>query len=465
MDLKYTPPPTLEDFHLSDDFCRFVIGPLGSGKTFSMIMELMRRAFAQQPDVNGVRWTRWAVIRNTLPQLKQTVLPDIQQVLRPIVRFKVAESTIYINESLDDGTKLKVEILLMPIETKEDQRRLLSLQLTGAWLAEFRELNYDTVAAVMGRVGRFPSKAVGGCTWEGVFGESNPFSDGSDWHEHLVLNLPNGWSFWQQPGGLDDEAENRENLPDDYYERLMDGHSEEWIKVHVHGKFGDDLSGQAVFNKTFIPGFHLVKGIEPQTERPLLLGADWGRTPAALIGQVDNYGRLNIFKEVTAVDVGVEQFAARYLTPELLTQRFLGLSHHLIGDPAGRSKGQMGEESIFDILFREGFSAVPAPTNDIDPRLRAVERLFLRQIDGGPAIRIDPDGCPMLVRALGHEYKYRRKKTGDIEELPSKTHPWSDLADALQYLCLGMDSAALGRVMRGRPKWDVQAPPSAAGWT
>jgi hypothetical protein len=69
------------------------------------------------------------------------------------------------------------------------------------------------------------------------------------------------------------------------------------------------------------------------------------------------------------------------------------------------------------------------------------------------------------VQALGNKYRYRRKKDGQIEDLPEKLHPWSDVADALQYLCLSVSANLTGRVMArnfDRPRRPV---PTAAGWT
>ncbi len=87
MDLDYTPPLTVGRF-LHDDkhLVRVLVGPVGSGKSMGAIMEIMRRS-AQQAPHSGIRYTRWALIRNTLQQLKQTVLSDILQYLGPAVHY------------------------------------------------------------------------------------------------------------------------------------------------------------------------------------------------------------------------------------------------------------------------------------------------------------------------------------------------------------------------------------------
>ena len=65
---------------LDDHLVRFIVGPVGSGKSMGCIMELLRRARMQKPDANGRRNTRFALIRNTMQQLRTTVLSDVHAI-------------------------------------------------------------------------------------------------------------------------------------------------------------------------------------------------------------------------------------------------------------------------------------------------------------------------------------------------------------------------------------------------
>ena len=72
---KYKPDGNvLKSFMKSDVFFRGLRGPVGSGKSVSCCVEIFRRALQQEKAPDGKRYSRWAVIRNTNPQLKTTTI-------------------------------------------------------------------------------------------------------------------------------------------------------------------------------------------------------------------------------------------------------------------------------------------------------------------------------------------------------------------------------------------------------
>lgn len=469
--LNFKTPPTIGRFMLDESFVRLIMGPVGSGKSAGCFMELLRRARLQAPDNKGVRRTRMAIIRNTLQQLKQTCLADIEMWLNPIITYKVSDSTIKVRFPLGDGTTVESDWMLIPLDTKADQQRLLSLNLTGAWVSEFREIDPQLISALSGRLGRFPSRAVADPTWFGIVAETNPPDEDSEWFTLLEVERPPNWAFYRQPGGLDKDdygnplGENLENLPPDYYENLLANNNADWSDIHVHAKYGKSLGGQAVFRASFKPDFHIKPADELEIiqHMPVMIGQDFGRTPASLIGQVDSRGRLIIHHEATTEDMGIEQFATRVLNP-LIYEHCHGKRIFMIGDPKGRDKSQVNEDSPFDALRRLGFQIEAAATNNIDTRLRSVEQMLLQQVDGGPALIIS-DECTLLTQAMKYWYRYRRKTTGVLEDKPEKTHPWSDVADCLQYMCMAVNTNLQGRLMN---KWSPppkRPDPSPKAWT
>lgn len=464
-ELNFVTPPTVGRFMLSNAFVRLIMGPVGSGKSAGCFMELLRRARLQEPNARGVRQTRFAIVRNTLQQLRQTCLADIQLWLSPIAHYYVTDATIQVRFPLPDGTKVESDWMLIPLDTKEDQQRLLSLNLTGAWVSEFREIQIDLIDAISGRLGRFPSKAIVEPTWFGIIAESNPPDEDSDWYTKIEIELPPNWEFFKQPGGLSDEAENVDNLPKNYYKTLEANNNSDWCDIHVHAKYGKSLGGQAVFRASFKPDFHIVDAekLEVIRSMPIMLGQDFGRTPATLVGQIDNRGRLVIYDELTSEDMGIEQFATTLLRP-LLYEKYQGYKIFMVGDPKGRDKSQINEDSPFDVLKRLGFDIYAAPTNKVDPRLRAVEQLLLHQCDGGPQLIIS-SRCGYLIQAMKYWYRYKRKLTGTLDDKPEKNHPWSDLADSLQYMALSTNANYLGKVMLAMNPPKRRPSPSVGSWT
>lgn len=460
--MDYVPTATMQRVHNSQAFGRYVVGPVGSGKTTGSIMDLLMIAARQEKARDGLRYTRIALVRNTLQQLRTTLLPDILQLLKGAAEYHVSTSTIRVRTN-----EIHSDWIMMPLDTPDDQRRLLSTQLTMVYVNEFREVPQSLVAAMSGRVGRFPSMTIGITpTRFGILADSNPYADGSEWHKFLELEPNPDHILFRQPSGMSPEAENRENLPDGYYERLVSSHSEDWVKSHVHGLNSDDLAGLAVFKASFSRERHVdMDGLQVNRFRPLMIGMDFGRTPAAVVTQVNTQGRLCALHEETSENMGLQQFLRSKLRPLLTGDRFGGLKSFIVADPAGRIRSQATESTLFDTLREEGFIAVPAPSNDISVRLRAVEKLLL---EGAPqGLVIDGKACPQLVNALASGYRYKRKKNGDAEDSPEKLHPVSDLADSLQYACLGVGSDLTGKIVNrekilSRPR----RPPMPVGaWT
>jgi hypothetical protein len=463
----------------SDSFMRLIAGPVGSGKTTGLIFELLRRSLMQSTSLDGYRYTRWAILRQTLQQLKQTVLKDITHWFSGIARWKVSESTVYFNFG-----DVRSEWILLPLEEPEDRRRLLSMNLTGAMLSECIEIDFELVNDVFGRVGRYPSAADGGATWYGVIGDTNMPPEGTPWHE-AMSDPPIDWQVLIQPGGLEPNAENLEwllqnpdtlKLPVDdplrraqgrkYYERLARSNNENWVKRYVHAQYGPDPSGTAVFAGAFRHSFHVVQSLEPMPNSTIYVGQDFGRDPWSILLQLDYKGRVIVLQEVPAEDIGLITHLRNNLRPVLMNPRYANRPVVVVGDPAGVAKSQYDEKNAFDILKAEGFAAVPAGTNDIDTRLRCVERWLLQQRDGAGAILFDRSRCPKLVMGMGGHYRYSKTPLDISKPLPDK-NPWSHVCDALQYGCLALEghtAKAIARKLAPRSRI-IRAPMPVGGWT
>ena len=115
-------------------------------------------------------------------------------------------------------------------------------------------------------------------------------------------------------------------------------------------------------------------------------------------------------------------------------------------DPSAKARSGVDSRSSLEVFLAAGLDIQLARTNSIEARIGALDSLLGRTLHTGqPAIIIDPS-CSTLITALSTQYRFRlKKKMGSSEPIlddkPEKLHPWSDVVDALQYLCLEVTGA------------------------
>lgn len=459
---------SLDKFFYSDKFISLVIGPVGSTKTTAGIMKILHHAAMMAPCDDGVRRSRCVWIRNTREQLRDTSIPDFLKWIRQgeMGAFLKTEYKFLIKVG-----DLECEVLFRGLDDQNDVRRLLSLQASFIVFDEFREINPDIYNAAQGRVGRYPDKMMNGvgCVRDDgkpnahIWGMTNPPDQDTFWEE-LIAEPPKNVEVTIQPSGMSPEADWTKFLPEDYYDNLSQGKTEDWIDVYIHAKFGKSLSGQPVF-KSFNRDFHVAKEpLKPMyTTEPLIIGVDAGLTPAAIIGQQSYDSRLIVYDALTSEEMGALRFVREKLKP-LLTNKFPGRQAVVVIDPAAFQRVQTDERCVADIYKHEGFLVKPARTNSIAARLAAVEKYLSRVVDGKPGLVIDPENAHMLVMGLAGKYRYKINTKGVKDEKPDKSHPWSDLLDGFQYMCLHADGGEVFGAGFSEERREIVAV-SAAGWT
>lgn len=479
--IEYTAVPSLCEYVASDFFQTFVVGPVGSTKTTASLFKMIYEASRVAACKDGIRRSRFAVVRNTRQQLFDSTIKDFLKWFPDgqAGSFMKTDSTFHIRMG-----NVHSEIMFRGLDDANDVRRLLSLQLTGAFMDEFREINEDIFSALTGRLGRYPDgmlvphrpqwgkdakgNPIQGCvddngkSMKRVWGSTNPPDMDTFWHTYLTEYDHNQVKVVLQPSGLSQEADWIHLLPTDYYEDLMVGKAQDWINVYVHGKWGESLSGKPVF-KSFNLDLHVAKEpLRPMRtdSRPLIIGFDFGLNPSAVVTQLDMFGRLMVLAAATSDGMGLTRFIQTVLRP-LLTSKFPGLQVVVVGDPAGVQRAQTDERSCFDILKAEGFKAIPARTNSLVARIAAVDAYLMRQIEGKPGVIFDPEAKP-IINAMRGGYRYKVKKSGELEDQPEK-NLHSHVADAFEYACLHADGGLRGM------GWGTQArpikPTQAGGWT
>ena len=434
----------------------FIMGPLGSGKTVQTILKFLELMCEQEPVRRkdhpnyGVRPSRIIAARNTYSELFSTTIKDWMEIHGDLGVFREGNKhppTHSIKFNLPDGTKVESEIIFIAFDRPEHVKKARGIQCTWAWLNETKELPKAVVDMLDLRCGRYPSLKEGvKATHHGLIGDTNA-PDNDHWYYKLAEEVkPEGWTFHRQPGGVkkvdgqwttNHKAENIQNLPNGYYERGLSGKSEDWISVNLANEYGFISDGKPVhpFYKDHVHA--LTEHYTPDRNVPIVLGYDFGRTPACAFLQCDTMGRWIAFDEYVTEDQGAVDFGRglkSYLDATYPGYGFVGY-----GDPAGQQKTQVSDQTPFKALRAAGLPAVPCSSNDIILRRAAVE-LPLKEmlIDGKPRLMVAPR-AQTLRKGLAGGFCYKRVSVAGDERYrdePDK-NKFSHVVEAAEYALLG----------------------------
>lgn len=458
--VHYWPPgPVAKAFLKSDAFVCAIRGPIGSGKSTACVMKLIRNCQKQARLADGWIRRRTAIIRNTYPELKTTTIKTWHQWIPPSMGAyrDTGPPTHHIN---DEANKLNWEIIFIALDRPDDVRKLLSMELSDAWINEAREVPRVVLEGLTGRVGRFPRRAEGGCTDPQILLDTNPPDTDHWWYRMaedpsaedaaLTAELEAQlreigalrqdqplYEWFSQPGGEDPQAENLANLPPGYYLKAKANKDADWINVYIHGAYGFVREGKPVY-PDYRDSVHC-RPFELSPRLPLYIGMDFGLTPAAAFAQQMPNGQWRYRSEVTTERAGVATFAKAI--KDHLAAHYPGFKvARVTGDPAG-NQGQAGDDSertVFQILAANGVEAEPASTNEPTIRREAFSKTMRTMIDGEPGLLVHPD-CRVLRKGLAGAFCYRRVQIGGTEryrDAPDK-NAYSHICEAGEYLLMG----------------------------
>lgn len=479
-EIKYVASPTLKKFHKSPAFVRGIRGPIGSGKSVGCCMEVFRRMQEQEPGRDGKRRSRWAIIRNTYPELETTTIKTWldwfpERIFGRLIKRAPICHEIRYND-------IEAEVYFLAMDKPDDVKKLLSLELTGGWPNEARELGYEIITTLCDRVGRYPAQKdrpehiepSNWPTWYGVIMDTNS-PDEDHWWPVCAgdAELPEDWTpptnwelFAQPPAAFEEksgektvwrlnpDAENLPNLPPNYYKNLIQGRKHSHIRVYVGNKYGTVSDGKQVYPE-WSEDLHLSQTTIPVIPgRTVYVGLDFGQTPAACFGQSDARGQWRDLHEIVTEGLGPKRFA-RILRNEIAS-KFPGMKitqFEFYGDPSGAFPTGNADETYFEILKAEGFNIRPAPTQNPTTRQEAGREPLERMLAGGtPGYQIDPS-CKTLIRGFRAGYQYKRLKvSGSVkyDDKPDKNR-FSHVHEARQYMLCG---AGYGRDLRKRGNWE-----------
>ena len=463
----------LSQFMMSTAPVAICMGPIGSGKTVACILKMWKVANEQRPGRDGIRRTRWAVVRNNYPALRTTTIRTFLDVF-PEKVFGVLKWTQPPHQVVRSGD-VEMACDFLALDKQEDIAKLRSAEFTGIFFNELSFIdNKEIFDEATSRVGRYPPIREGGATWAGVLCDTNcpsqdhwlslmaglvPMPEGLLSDERAALEWPESWDFFVQPAGLlenrrtdgtlagydtNPAAENLKWLPPKYYGNLIAGKSRAWIKSRILNQVAVVVDGEPVW-PAFRREWHVAEtALRPTPGHEIWLACDFGRSPAALFAQFVN-NRIIVLHELQGFNISSVAFAP--LVKKTLEQKFPGYRFQACGDPKGADKNQADERTSFEVFKSLGIPMRPAPVkmNAIETRLSAVDSVLSSLHDGKSRLLISPT-CRTLITACEGAYCFERKvHSSEVKTEPAK-NKYSHVADSLQYLCVSLGE---GRRMIG----------------
>ena len=467
----YPPGQVSQAFMESEAFICGIKGPVGSGKSTTAVMKLLDHAQRQPLTKDGVRRSRYAIIRNTFPMLKTTTIKTWHQWVPKTEGRWVQEGppTHHIIKKNAAGETVDMEVWFVALDTPNDVAKVLSMELTSAWINEAREIPKAILDGLTARVGRFkpdPANEPNLCCYNGqIILDTNPSEEDHWWYvmaeqddstemgrqiltslaesedelKGLGLLEPNQplFQFFSQPGAYDRHAENMENLAPGYYAKARAGKGQDWVDVYIHAKYGYVKEGEPVFpdynDNVHCKPFELIRGL------PIRIGLDFGFWPAAIFAQKTQMGQWRLHSELCGENIGTYKFGE--LIHQHLADHYPGMKVvQITGDPAGdnRSPSDKQERTTFQILATLGVNAVPASSQDPVKRLAAVNGPLNRMVEGEPGFLLHPQ-CKTARKGFAGAYCYNKiRVTGsDRYQAKPEKNRYSHICESAEYLLLG----------------------------
>jgi hypothetical protein len=457
-------------------------GPIGSGTSSMCCHKIFVISCEQEPDREGVRKSRWLIVRESYPQLEKTTIKTwldwfAEEVFGDFRRSVPPTHMVRVPHPSGDGTTVEIELIFIAIDSPEVAENIAaSFEITGFWVNEAQFVEKAVIDELLSRCGRYPPPKDGaGATWFGGFADMNapveghwiPYMRGDiplpdEWTDDMKAEMtpPEGWRFFMQPPGLievmedgrptyhpNPAAENQKHLVKPYMQQIR-GKKKSWIDRRVLNKTGLYAEGKAVY-ESFSEMEHISEvDLYPTPGATVFVGLDFGRDPAAVMGQCFQ-GEWRVMEELIGDNVSAEIFAPKL--KRFLAEKFPG--HEMIfgGDPRGRDGTQATETTAYDIFATHGMRVEQA-TTDNDPELRrsTVDKV----LDRRNGLQISPR-CLVLKTGMAGGYHYPKIKgtTGLYAPRPKKNR-YSHPVEAMENMMLiggEGDNIVLGSRTRPAP--------------
>lgn len=490
LDTPDFPGPVAEAAYWDDAALVGIRGPVGSGKTTTLLKSRIRRAMSVPRSViDGMRRYKLLVIRETYRQLWSTTIPDFLKVYpRHLGDWSGGKGgPVTFVMQFADGTHVpappghqgpwsdEIEFIVEFMAFGDDiEGSMRGYQTTDIWLHEMDTNPIEVILNGITRINRWPGME----HFKGyppelldfgqIVGDFNA-PEPDNWLAVLILDpekmaeivktmnadLPPGaneirFSFHVQPGYGEPGAENLQNLSPGYYAKQIAvlralGRGDK-VERLVFNRIVHARVGEPVFLREFSRRIHVSPHrLDPVPGRGLLIGLDQGFKGAAVVGQETDDGILLLLGEL---HFPKERLMARVFGDRLgkmLAQRWPGFRvEAAYGDMAGEHGASQAadENQTWNLLVGQaaGFRVRPQKigTNRLQPRLEAIRALLEAPLVAGrPGLLIDPS-CTFTIAGFEGRYVWTDEITrnGDKRKVPDKSLTEANVMDALQYLAL-----------------------------
>lgn len=413
-----------------------LIGPYGSGKSTLIPLRALRDVASTVPDSDGVRRYRALILRGTFSMIESALLPVMVQHLPPGTVFTKGSPIT----AKYKGGGVEIHCDFIALDRDEDVRRIQGGSYDGIFADEARDTQWPIVQTAMSRARAVTDQ--GKAKPLTIALVSNPMSEDHWFFKSFVGSPLKGWRLYKQPSGLSDAREGPYDRG--YYQRMVDANADNpaWIDLHVHGNFGVYVIAGDRAVPAFNASRHLAELVVSPVV-PLIVGIDVGVSWNALVFMQRIQDQLRVVGELA-----IENMPAVMAAPKALAYVRDYLQDAPVGactvDPSAEQRSAVSGELVLDIwrsLTR--WSIMPAPSPRVSERINAMNAVFQSSnSEGKPSIVIDPRACPILVRGLAGEYRWKMRKTAlgvvsEDGELDKTIRPAADIADAAGYGIMG----------------------------
>ena len=198
----------------------------------------------------------------------------------------------------------------------------------------------------------------------------------------------------------------------------------------------DELSVEGVVFPEF-RGSHIYTAtpiINPH--KPVIRVIDYGGCFAVLFGQKDDYGGVNIFKEIVVLRDGNAHMMGQMVRAYSSDLKCAGFLDH--DDPAGSHDKHISGTTSAEIVREYGINpthyVIEATRERKKNRIEMIHHKLMERVAGGrEAVQIH-DSCTTLIDAFQNGYRFLEKNTGEVDiDVIDERHPYEDVMD-----CFGM---------------------------